>query len=198
MCEDVQHSGHEKKTLHSVTMDQYRGMRHLEATTKDVTALLGYLVDNVSPECQQLHRYIDFELDDLRGTIEEKRLSLVDETEERAGQMRRMIDEEVERCEAELAAIEEGQLVLDAMSKREGIVQTRMGQLIHGRLSYDDFIVSADVPLHEPPKMLHMLGLQLPMQTLHEVCELMTWTPLSVAAAPQIFPVESKTVESNV
>ena len=72
----------------------------------------------------------------------------------------------------------------------EGTVEGERGlsSMMHGMMTYAEFAAQANPPLHKPEKMLSRQGLQLSVQGLQEVCEMVSWTPMSVSSAPQIFP----------
>lgn len=190
VCEQVEHDGHLSQSLSGMTYDRLRGVKHLSTTTETVLQQLSCLLDDVGPSEAALHEYIGTELASLQTELEKKRANLHTEVNSRSSQMRALLENEIAVCEDELNSIEEGQMVLDAMAQREGTVGTPLGQLIHGHMPYDEFWSQVARPLHKPEKMLHMLGLQLPMQSLEEMCDLMTWTALSMESAPQIFPVD--------
>jgi hypothetical protein len=105
--------------------------------------------------------------------------------------MRTMLDDEIAVCEAELRCMTDGEHVLNAMALSEGVVSAPVGQLIHGTLSFSDFASAVNPRLHEPAHMLHLLGLQLPIVSLHEMCELLHWTDSSISDCPVVFPSTS-------
>jgi hypothetical protein len=144
----------------------------------------------VEPQEKDLEGYSDDELASLEAVLETKRAQLLDEVQERARQMRKIVTDELMACEAELALIQKGQQVLGKLSKREGTIPGRLGQLICDKISFDEFIQEVDVPLHEAPRLQQMLELQLPTQSLQEVCDLISWTTVSVSSGAQIFPVD--------
>ena len=190
MCQVVEHAGHKMLSLSDATRASTRQLKRMSQRSDVVRAQLDDLVKQVEPQLKELHKYIDEELASLEGVLESKRAQLLDEVKDRATQMRNIVLDELMLCETELAVIQKGQQILGKMSRGEGTIPGRLGQLICDKLSYDDFIAEVDVHLHEAPRLQQMLELQLPTQSLQEVCDLITWTSVSVASGAQIFPVD--------
>ena len=190
MCQVVEHAGHRMQSLSDATRASTRQLKRMSHRSDVVRSQLDDLVKQVDPQLKELHKYIDEELESLESVLEAKRSQLLDEVQDRAVEMRRIVLDELMACEAELAVIQKGQQVLGRMSRGEGTIPGRLGQLICDKLSYDDFVAEVDVQLHEPPRLQQKLELQLPTQSLQEVCDLITWTSVSVAAGAQIFPVD--------
>ena len=136
-----------------------------------------------------LHSYIDEEIDGLLQTLAAKRASLRGEVGAVRSSLLAVLATELGACEAALGRLEEGRRVLGMVSEGAGTSHSRMGEIIHGTLPYDDFLLEADPPLHAPPRVTEQLLLQLPIRSLQDVCDLVTWTEASMGAAPQIFPM---------
>jgi hypothetical protein len=190
MCQVVEHATHRMLSLSDATRSSTRQLKHMSQRSDIVRAQLDGLIQKVEPLQKELDMYINDELASLEEVLEAKRAQLIGEVQERAKQMRKIVMDELLACEAELAVIQKGQQVLGKMSRREGTIPGRLGQLICDKLSYDDFTTEVDVHLHEPPRLQQMLELQLPTQSLQEVCDLITWTTVSVSSGAQIFPVD--------
>ena len=190
----LEHTEHETQSLASLSGERYRSMRSLVLQNTSVEEELSFLIGRLSPAESALHKYVDEELESLRSVVERKRLEMQNDVTERFETMKRVLEQELAVCGNELTDIEVGQRVLNCMAAREGLVGGALGGIIHGTLSYGDFIKQVDRPLHDPPKMMHLLGLQLPFRNLQDMCDLVTWTPLSLSSAPQIFPLEDEAV----
>lgn len=137
---------------------------------------------------QGLHGYINEEIDGLLKELEDKRAGLHGEVNATRASLLQMLSEELATCEAGLGQLTEGRHVLELLMEGEGTSHTHMGDLIHGTLSYDAFLEEADPALTVPPRVTEQLLLQLPIQSLQDVCDLVTWTEASLNSLPQIFP----------
>lgn len=186
MCCELRHEGHGICELSDLAAFHHTKIRGDMLQNESLQDTLSALISSVPSQIADLHTYIDGELEQLEQVVGEKRVALQLEVNERHYAMKESLEKEMELCRTELEALKRGQLVFETMAKREGIVPG--GQLIQGQMTYSQFISEVDVDIHEPEKMLHMLHLQLPVQSLQELCELMSWTSLSLASLPQCFP----------
>ena len=188
LCIEIEHRGHATVSLVDLT-HQLQG--HLAETVAHCTATeaqLEQLLRNVDPSMQSLKQYIHRELDVVDDALEEKRAALHEEVAQRASAARQALLHELDLVEQELKTRKIGSRVLEMISRREGMVDGRLGDFICEKMSYDEFLREVDAPLHDPPRMSEMLALQLPTQGLQEVCELITWTAMSVEPTHQVFP----------
>jgi hypothetical protein len=165
--------------------------RRVQSTTSVNAATeqqLMHLLSVVDPQEHDLRGYIHREFSVVENALEEKRKELHREVDDRAETMRRDLMSELESTERELGVFKQAVLVLEALSRREGMVPGRLGGLISEKITFDEFLSAVNAPLHQPPRMMEMLALQLPTQSLQEVCDLLSWTALSETPTEQIFP----------
>lgn len=176
VCCAAEHDTHHAQSLVDVTASP---MRELKKRISDLEAAIAQLESmgaQTAPATSSLHAYIDDEVGGLIEVLEEQRATLHADVDSRAQRMRDMLRSEMTVCDEELRCIADGQAVLDAIAASEGLVNAPVGELIHARMSYDAFAAATDPVLHEPPKMLHLLRLQLPIQNLQEMVERLRWT----------------------
>ena len=192
VCFPLYHDRHAHRYLSDVAADSRRTLKPMMRETTSVTQRLNFLLNDVQPSEEQLHKYVDEEIAQLEAALQAKRNDLHADATNRANQMRAMIQAEMDLCRQELKTIEDGQAVLKALSQGEGLVDCELGDLILGHMTYNQFKEAIHKPLHEPKKMLTLQGLQLPVQDLQLVCDLVDWTPASVNTAPQVFPSDRK------
>ena len=197
MCPAEAHDGHALRTLHHVTTDLSRKYHRLKHETAHLTAQLEKLKAEVAPQRARLHAYVDDEVAALLGVVEERRRRLHEDVASRAQRMRDMLDREAAVCEAELRAITDGHRVLNCIAAGSGTVEGEAGLLVSGKVAFDDFVRLVNPPLHDAPRMLHLLGCQLPVQDLQEMCDLLDWTQASKESAEMIFPVAARRAESS-
>lgn len=188
VCAAIEHSGHDIIALTELMVLCMGGLSDDISANEKAAQTLICLANDVGPSTNALDQYIDRELNAMDSTLEAKRRSLHAEVDQRALEARRQLQEELSRVEAELHTLTTGASVLDCLSKRHGIVEDDLGGLISEAMTFDEFMARVDAPLHEPPRMLEMLGLQLPTQSLQEVCDLISWTNITAEPTRQIFP----------
>lgn len=188
VCTAIRHEGHTVLGLTDLMVELQGDIKAVISKDRQTRVEVDDLITSVPATCQQLHDYIDRELNCVEETLEEKRAALHQEVEDRTNEAKRQLLKELAWVGKELNTLQTGAHVLEALSKRDGIVEGRLGGLITEKISFDEFMAEVDAPLHEPPRMLEMLALQLPTQSLQEMCDLITWTNISQEPTAQIFP----------
>ncbi|CUG87377.1 zinc finger protein, putative [Bodo saltans] len=188
VCCAIDHSGHTVMALTDLMVECLGSLNEDIAKNEAAVQTLINLANEVGPSTTMLDQYIDRELNSMDSTLEAKRRSLHTEVDQRAQEARRQLQEELAWVERELHTLTTGAAVLDCLSKRHGVVEDDLGGLISEAMSFDEFMSHVDAPLHDPPRMLEMLGLQLPTQSLQEVCDLISWTNITAEPTRQIFP----------
>lgn len=192
VCAAIDHNGHDVSALTELMVEFLGGLNEDIALNEAAVQQLMALTNDVAPCTTALHQYIDRELNTMECTLEAKRRSLHGEVNDRASAARKQLEDELASVERELHTLTTGAAVLDCLSKRRGMVEDDLGGLICETMPFEAFMAHVDAPLHEPPRMLEMLGLQLPTQSLQEVCDLISWTNITAEPTRQIFPVSSK------
>ena len=194
----AEHDGHHVQTLSSLTYATVRDLRNLKGETAERVLTLNQIKADAVPRAQQLHDYVDDEVSGIHEILAEKQAQLHRDVTHRAQRMKAMLDDEIAACEAELSCITDGEHVMDAVAMSEGVVSAPVGQLIHGNLSFTDFAAQVNPRLHDPSDMRHLLGLQLPITSLHEMCELLHWTESSIQDCPTVFPTSYSAISAAV
>lgn len=189
VCSEIDHAGHSIVGLTELKVELEGDLSDQLSQQMSILTQLERLLGEVAPQTSQLHQYTDRELDTVERTLEDKRRALHNEVNERAIEARRQMTEELRLVEHELAQLQSGAQVLDALSKRQGVVDGKLGGLICEKLTFDEFMGVVDAPPHDPPRMLEMLALQLPTQNLQEMCDLISWTNITVEPTQQVFPM---------
>lgn len=198
VCAAIDHAQHEVVGLVELMVSLQGSLAAQVVSAEAVVTQLDKLIADVEPAAGALHLYIDEELDSIESTLETKRASLYSEVEARTQAARAQLSAELDQVSGEMQVLKSGQAVLEALSVQEGLIDHRLGGLICERMTFDEFMKEIEAPLHDPPRMLEMLGLQLPTQSLQEVCDLISWTSISAEPTRQIFPVSSHSPESSV
>jgi hypothetical protein len=188
VCCAIDHSGHNLIALTDLMVEYLGSLNDDISKNEAAVQTLINLANDVGPSTTVLDQYIDRELNSMNSTLEAKRRSLHTEVDNRALEARRQLQDELAWVERELHTLTTGAAVLDCLSKRHGVVEDDLGGLISEAMSFDEFMGHVDAPLHDPPRMLEMLGLQLPTQSLQEVCDLISWTNMTAEPTRQIFP----------
>eukprot|EP00744_Colponema_vietnamica_P015403 GILI01021586.1.p1 GENE.GILI01021586.1~~GILI01021586.1.p1 ORF type:complete len:621 (-),score=143.56 GILI01021586.1:102-1964(-) len=183
-----QTSGHDTEPLADFINGLVSNVKAVKDRNEAIAQQLSSLEASHPSLLQGLHGYINEEMDGLLRTLEEKREGLHGEVNSMRGSLLHMLSEELATCERGLGQLTEGRHVLELMMEGEGTSHTHMGDLVHGSLPYDAFLLEADPILTAPPRVTEQLLLQLPIQSLQDVCDLVSWTEVSMNSQPQIFP----------
>jgi hypothetical protein len=156
--------------------------------TDALIAELDRLITDVPILQQQLHRRVDEELDDVIRAIDQREAALLADVDRRTENFQQTLVAEIERCEKELAAVQDIQHTLTLMAERGGDTNGEGANLLRSKISYRQYLEKCDAPLSQPKPLYHPLKLLLNTETLVDQCSSINWTENSLASCPQIYP----------
>lgn len=190
VCVGLLHKSHRTAPLKDFISGFEDNIYAVEQRNHATLAQLEALEAALPGEAASLHRYIDVSTDRLFAQLKLKGRELHEEVRSRQLQTLKATDAEVRQCLDDLRRLQQGQLVLGALQAREGELEFHAGKVVHGGITFDEFMEDCTPDVSAPPRLTDQLQLQLPMQSLKEVCELLTWTDASLASQRQLFPAE--------
>ena len=190
VCVGLTHRQHRTTPLKDFIAGLEDNIKVVEQRNQATLAQLEALEAALPRDAANLHRYIDVSTDKLFAQLKLKGKELHEEVRSRQLQTLKATDAELRQCLDDLRRLQQGQLVLGALQAREGEFDFHAAKVVHAGLSFDEFTELVSPEIAVPPRLTDQLQLQLPMQSLKEVCELLTWTDTSLASQRQLFPIE--------
>lgn len=176
VCVAISHTaGHATESLAIAVLPYRRHTLEVEGRVDRLTTSLGEMTAEAAGWAKQLHAYVDGEVNVIAEAVAEKRAILHNDILRRAAAAKRIMDDEDAQCRAELASLDDGIATLEALIAGEGTVEGPLKGILYGQMSYQQFKTMASPVLHEPPKMINTLQLQLPVSNLMDVCDMMRW-----------------------